>query len=135
MKTCTLFLMINIYFLKIFLDIYFIYLKVNIPREYIKLSPISRTIIPHRTPDGHLAKTGYVKLSAFSQVVKTAFNLNLSYQKSECWIISYVSHLKFTSFLFHLTDCSCWYGKYNSWTRKWRSTLVHTRFAEQSSNS
>lgn len=41
--------------------------EVNIPREYIKLSPISRTIIPHRTPDGHLAKTGYVKLSAFSQ--------------------------------------------------------------------
>lgn len=41
--------------------------EVNIPRGYIKLSPISRTIIPHRTPDGHLTKTGYVKLSAFSQ--------------------------------------------------------------------
>ncbi|KAK7817065.1 carboxyl-terminal-processing peptidase 3 [Quercus suber] len=42
-------------------------LKVKIPREYIKLSPISSAIIPHRTADGHLTKTGYVKLSAFSQ--------------------------------------------------------------------
>uniref|UniRef100_A0A2N9GJA6 C-terminal processing peptidase n=1 Tax=Fagus sylvatica TaxID=28930 RepID=A0A2N9GJA6_FAGSY len=41
--------------------------EVKIPREYIKLSPISSAIIPHRTADGHLTKTGYVKLSAFSQ--------------------------------------------------------------------
>lgn len=41
--------------------------EVNLPREYITLSPISSTIIPHKTPDGHLTKTGYVKLSAFSQ--------------------------------------------------------------------
>ncbi|KAF3442585.1 hypothetical protein FNV43_RR16501 [Rhamnella rubrinervis] len=41
--------------------------EVNLPREYIKFSPISSAIIPHRTPDGHLAKTGYVKLAAFSQ--------------------------------------------------------------------
>ncbi|CAN1255584.1 hypothetical protein LINPERPRIM_LOCUS9038 [Linum perenne] len=41
---------------------------VELRREYIKLSPISSAIIPHRTPDGRLAKTGYVKLSAFSQV-------------------------------------------------------------------
>ncbi|XP_031258239.1 carboxyl-terminal-processing peptidase 3, chloroplastic [Pistacia vera] len=41
--------------------------EVNVPREYIKLSPISLAIIPHRTPDGNLEKTGYVKLSAFSQ--------------------------------------------------------------------
>lgn len=41
--------------------------EVKIPREYIKLSPISSAIIPHRSPDGHLTKTGYVKLSAFSQ--------------------------------------------------------------------
>ena len=44
-------------------------LKVKLPREYIKLSPISSAIIPHRTPDGQLAKTGYVKLLAFSQVL------------------------------------------------------------------
>ncbi|CAL5356432.1 unnamed protein product [Camellia sinensis] len=42
-------------------------LKVNITREIIKLSPISSSIIPHTTPDGHLLKTGYVKLLAFSQ--------------------------------------------------------------------
>ncbi|RDX94965.1 Carboxyl-terminal-processing peptidase 3, chloroplastic, partial [Mucuna pruriens] len=41
--------------------------EVKLPREYIKLSPISSAIIPHRSPDGHLTKTGYVKLSAFSQ--------------------------------------------------------------------
>ncbi|KAF5750693.1 hypothetical protein HS088_TW03G01032 [Tripterygium wilfordii] len=41
--------------------------EVNIQREYIKLSPLSSSIIAHRTPNGHLAKTGYVKLSAFSQ--------------------------------------------------------------------
>jgi len=47
-------------------------LKVKVPREYIKLSPLSSAIIPHRTADGHLTKTGYVKLSAFSQVVVTS---------------------------------------------------------------
>ncbi|CAG7865855.1 carboxyl-terminal-processing peptidase 3, chloroplastic [Brassica rapa] len=41
--------------------------EVKLPRDYIKLSPISSTIIPHTTPDGRLAKTGYVKLTAFSQ--------------------------------------------------------------------
>ncbi|KAJ4706452.1 Carboxyl-terminal-processing peptidase [Melia azedarach] len=41
--------------------------EVNLPREYIKLSPISRAIIRRRTPDGRLSKTGYVKLFAFSQ--------------------------------------------------------------------
>ncbi|KAJ4829706.1 Carboxyl-terminal-processing peptidase 3, chloroplastic [Turnera subulata] len=41
--------------------------EVKLPREYITLSPISSTIIPHRTPDGRVTKTGYVKLLAFSQ--------------------------------------------------------------------
>ncbi|KAL7132038.1 hypothetical protein ABFS83_12G045800 [Erythranthe nasuta] len=41
--------------------------EVNIPREVIKLSPISSAIIPHKLPDGHLSKTGYVKLATFSQ--------------------------------------------------------------------
>ncbi|KAL2923723.1 Carboxyl-terminal-processing peptidase 3 chloroplastic [Bienertia sinuspersici] len=41
--------------------------EVNLPREYIKLSPISSTIIPHKTPDGNMSRTGYVKLSVFSQ--------------------------------------------------------------------
>ncbi|KAK7345079.1 hypothetical protein VNO77_15486 [Canavalia gladiata] len=41
--------------------------EVKLPREYIKLSPISSAIIPHKSSDGHLTKTGYVKLLAFSQ--------------------------------------------------------------------
>lgn len=48
---------------------FLICLKVKLPREYIKLSPISSAIIPHRAADGRLTKTGYVKLSAFSQVL------------------------------------------------------------------
>ncbi|RWW40106.1 hypothetical protein BHE74_00054504 [Ensete ventricosum] len=42
-------------------------LKVQLPREVIKLSPISSTIISHISIDGHELKTGYVRLSAFSQ--------------------------------------------------------------------
>ncbi|CAK9165065.1 unnamed protein product [Ilex paraguariensis] len=45
--------------------------EVKLPREVIRLSPISSAIIPHKTPDGHLSKTGYVKLSAFSQTAAT----------------------------------------------------------------
>ncbi|XP_015866140.2 carboxyl-terminal-processing peptidase 3, chloroplastic [Ziziphus jujuba] len=41
--------------------------EVKLPREYIKFSPISSAIIPHKTPEGRLTKTGYVKLAAFSQ--------------------------------------------------------------------
>ncbi|KAK4365177.1 hypothetical protein RND71_016535 [Anisodus tanguticus] len=43
------------------------YKEVKLPREVIKLSPISSTIIPHKMPDGRLLKTGYVRLSSFSQ--------------------------------------------------------------------
>ena len=46
-----------------------IFLKVKLSRDFIKLSPISSAIIPHKTPDGHVSKLGYVKLSAFSQVI------------------------------------------------------------------
>ncbi|XP_027069588.1 carboxyl-terminal-processing peptidase 3, chloroplastic [Coffea arabica] len=41
--------------------------EVKLPREVIRFSPVSSAIITHRTPDGHMSKTGYVKLSAFSQ--------------------------------------------------------------------
>ncbi|KAJ8527544.1 hypothetical protein K7X08_014995 [Anisodus acutangulus] len=43
------------------------YKEVKLPCEVIKLSPISSTIIPHKMPDGHLLKTGYLRLSSFSQ--------------------------------------------------------------------
>ncbi|KAK9725762.1 hypothetical protein RND81_05G167300 [Saponaria officinalis] len=45
--------------------------EVNLSREDIKLSPISSAVIPHKTPDGHLSRTGYVRLSAFSQTAAT----------------------------------------------------------------
>ncbi|KAL7609998.1 hypothetical protein Lser_V15G12629 [Lactuca serriola] len=45
--------------------------EVKLPREFIRLSPISSVIIPHRTPNGHVSKTGYVKLLAFSQTAAT----------------------------------------------------------------
>ncbi|KAK9123033.1 hypothetical protein Sjap_012635 [Stephania japonica] len=45
--------------------------EVKLSRESINISPISSAIILHRAPDGHLSKTGYVKLSAFSQTAAT----------------------------------------------------------------
>lgn len=64
--------------------------EVRLPREFIRLSPISSTIIPHRTPDGHVSKTGYVKLLAFSQTaaadMKHAIN-ELENQGVESYIL------------------------------------------------
>ncbi|KAH1106923.1 hypothetical protein J1N35_010691 [Gossypium stocksii] len=45
-----------------------LYLKIKLPLELIRLSPISSIVIPQRTLDGRLTKTGYVKLSTFSQL-------------------------------------------------------------------
>ncbi|XP_072982110.1 carboxyl-terminal-processing peptidase 3, chloroplastic [Typha latifolia] len=41
--------------------------EVLLPREVIRLSPLSSTIISHKSRDGHESKTGYVRLAAFSQ--------------------------------------------------------------------
>lgn len=41
--------------------------EVKLPREVIQISPVSSAIISHRTPNGRWAKTGYLRLSAFSQ--------------------------------------------------------------------
>ncbi|XP_058072000.1 carboxyl-terminal-processing peptidase 3, chloroplastic [Magnolia sinica] len=41
--------------------------EVKLSREVIRISPISIAVIPHKAPDGHLSKTGYVRLSSFSQ--------------------------------------------------------------------
>ncbi|XP_008808206.1 carboxyl-terminal-processing peptidase 3, chloroplastic isoform X1 [Phoenix dactylifera] len=41
--------------------------EVKLSREFIKLSPISSTVISYKSSDGHESKTGYVRLSAFSQ--------------------------------------------------------------------
>ncbi|KAK1282906.1 hypothetical protein QJS10_CPB22g01399 [Acorus calamus] len=45
--------------------------EVNLPREVIRISPLSCAVISHRSPDGHELKTGYVRLSAFSQTAAT----------------------------------------------------------------
>eukprot|EP01018_Ginkgo_biloba_P032484 Gb_10272 [translate_table: standard] len=45
--------------------------EVNLSRETILLSPVFSAVIPHKAPDGHLMKTGYVRLSAFSQTAAT----------------------------------------------------------------
>ncbi|KAL5986687.1 Carboxyl-terminal-processing peptidase 3, chloroplastic [Asimina triloba] len=47
--------------------------EVKIPREVIKISPISIAVIPHKARDGHILKTGYVRLSSFSQVLIANF--------------------------------------------------------------
>ncbi|GAV63906.1 PDZ domain-containing protein/Peptidase_S41 domain-containing protein [Cephalotus follicularis] len=67
--------------------------KVKLPREYIKLSPISSAIIPHRTPDGRLTKTGYVKLSAFSQTAATDME-NAIYDMESQGVQSYILDLR-----------------------------------------
>ncbi|XP_068638437.1 carboxyl-terminal-processing peptidase 3, chloroplastic [Aristolochia californica] len=41
--------------------------EVKLPREVVRISPLSSAIIFHKAPDGHVVKTGYVRLSAFSQ--------------------------------------------------------------------
>ncbi|CAN6178279.1 unnamed protein product [Urochloa humidicola] len=41
--------------------------EVQLSREIINLSPLSTTIISHRSDDGHECKTGYVRLASFSQ--------------------------------------------------------------------
>ncbi|WOL13975.1 hypothetical protein Cni_G22755 [Canna indica] len=41
--------------------------EVQLSREVIKLSPLSSTIIHHKSINGYESKTGYVRLSAFSQ--------------------------------------------------------------------
>lgn len=41
--------------------------EVKIFRENITLTPVFTAVLPHMAPDGHLAKTGYLRLTAFSQ--------------------------------------------------------------------
>ncbi|WRX23101.1 Tail specific protease - like 2 [Theobroma cacao] len=68
-------------------------LKVKLPREYIRLSPMSSTVIPHRTPDGRLTKTGYVKLSTFSQSAATDMKNTIHDMESQ-GVNSYILDLR-----------------------------------------
>ncbi|KAL0383583.1 UNVERIFIED_CONTAM: Carboxyl-terminal-processing peptidase 3, chloroplastic [Sesamum calycinum] len=67
--------------------------EVKIPREVIKLSPISSAIIPHKAPDGHLSKTGYVKLSTFSQTAATEME-NTVHEMESQGVQSYILDLR-----------------------------------------
>ncbi|KAG7027605.1 Carboxyl-terminal-processing peptidase 3, chloroplastic [Cucurbita argyrosperma subsp. argyrosperma] len=66
---------------------------VKIPREYIKLSPVSSAIIPHRTQDGQLSKTGYVKLLAFSQTAASDMESTIHQMESQ-GVQSYILDLR-----------------------------------------
>ncbi|MCE7766918.1 hypothetical protein GQL56_30290, partial [Pseudomonas putida] len=69
------------------------YKEVKLPREVIKLSPISSAIIPHKMPDGRLLKTGYVKLSSFSQ--SAAMDMENTIQEMETQgVQSYILDLR-----------------------------------------
>ncbi|XP_021740936.1 carboxyl-terminal-processing peptidase 3, chloroplastic-like [Chenopodium quinoa] len=67
--------------------------EVNLPREYIKLSPISSAVIPHKTPDGHLSRTGYVKLSVFSQTAASDME-KVIHQLEDQGVQSYILDLR-----------------------------------------
>ncbi|GAB2227976.1 hypothetical protein Droror1_Dr00009805 [Drosera rotundifolia] len=67
--------------------------EVNLPREFIKLSPISSAIIRHRTSDGNLSKTGYVKLANFSQTAATDME-KVIHQLEDQGVHSYILDLR-----------------------------------------
>ncbi|KAI3472171.1 hypothetical protein Pfo_029659 [Paulownia fortunei] len=67
--------------------------EVKIPREVIKLSPISSAIILHRAPDGHLSKTGYVRLSTFSQTAALEME-NTVHEMENQGVQSYILDLR-----------------------------------------
>ncbi|CAK9319321.1 unnamed protein product [Citrullus colocynthis] len=67
--------------------------EVKIPREYIKLSPVSSAIILHRTQDGQLSKTGYVKLLAFSQTAASEMESTIHEMESQ-GVQSYILDLR-----------------------------------------
>ncbi|CAM8976258.1 unnamed protein product [Rhodiola kirilowii] len=72
---------------------FFITMKVKLPRENIRLSPISSAIINHRTPDGHISKTGYVKLAAFSQTAAVDME-DAIYDMEDQGVESYILDLR-----------------------------------------
>ncbi|OVA12273.1 PDZ domain [Macleaya cordata] len=66
---------------------------VKLSREFIKLSPITSAIISHKTPDGHPFKTGYVKLSAFSQTAADEMESAIQEMESQ-GVQSYILDLR-----------------------------------------
>ncbi|XP_042427906.1 carboxyl-terminal-processing peptidase 3, chloroplastic-like [Zingiber officinale] len=67
--------------------------EVQISREVIKLSPLSSTIIRHKSNDGYESKIGYVRLSAFSQNAATEME-NVIQQMEDEGVQSYILDLR-----------------------------------------
>ncbi|KAM6568455.1 hypothetical protein CsatB_016440 [Cannabis sativa] len=67
--------------------------EVKLSREKIMFSPISSAIINHITPDGHVTKTGYVKLREFSQTAAPDME-NAIHQMEDQGVHSYILDLR-----------------------------------------
>lgn len=67
--------------------------EVKVPREVIRLSPISSTVISHRSQDGHESKTGYVRLSSFSQTAASEMESTIQEMESQ-GVQSYILDLR-----------------------------------------
>ncbi|KAI3935222.1 hypothetical protein MKW98_018411 [Papaver atlanticum] len=67
--------------------------EVKLSREYIKLSPLSSAVITHKTLDDHPFKTGYVKLSAFSQTAADEMESAIEEMESQ-GVQSYILDLR-----------------------------------------
>ncbi|KAJ6825883.1 carboxyl-terminal-processing protease [Iris pallida] len=67
--------------------------EVKLPREVIRLSPISSSVISHRSRDGHETKTGYVRLSAFSQTAASEMESTIQEMENQ-GVQSYILDLR-----------------------------------------
>lgn len=67
--------------------------EVKLPREVIRLSPISSSVISHRARDGHETKTGYVRLSAFSQTAAAEMESTIQAMENQ-GVQSYILDLR-----------------------------------------
>ncbi|KAK1307431.1 hypothetical protein QJS10_CPA10g00162 [Acorus calamus] len=62
-------------------------------REVIRISPLSCAVISHRSLDGHELKTGYVRLSAFSQTAATEMEYAIQEMENQ-GVQSYILDLR-----------------------------------------
>ncbi|XP_015694437.2 carboxyl-terminal-processing peptidase 3, chloroplastic isoform X1 [Oryza brachyantha] len=67
--------------------------EVQLSREVINLSPLSATVISHRSNDGRECKTGYVRLAAFSQTAAAEMESAIKKMENE-GVQSYILDLR-----------------------------------------
>ncbi|CAM6094186.1 unnamed protein product [Calypogeia fissa] len=68
-------------------------IEFKLQRETISLSPVYSTVLAHSAPDGRLMKTGYIRLSAFSQNAAREVERAISSLKKE-GVGSYILDLR-----------------------------------------